>query len=166
MSDKIDQYLKESFDPIIPPDCNILILGTLPGDESIRQSQYYAHPRNRFWQMIATITQSPFPKDYEERVAMLNRNGIALWDVAHRAERKGSLDSEIKSEEPNDIPALIASHENSLRRIIFNGKGAEKLYSRYFSRYPHIEYMSMPSTSPANASFSLEQLCEQWRAIL
>lgn len=166
MNDNPDLNLKRSFDPIIPPSSKILILGTLPGDESLRQSQYYAHPRNRFWKVIAAITRSPFPINYEECIAMLHRNEIALWDVAHRALRKGSLDSEIKSEETNDIASLIEAHGNSLHRIVFNGKGAEKLYSRYFPRYPRIDYLSMPSTSPANAAFSLERLCEQWRTIL
>ena len=93
------------------------------------------------------------------------RNGIALWDVARRALRHGSMDSAIRNEEPNDVATFINDHKN-LHTVVFNGKKAEQLYDRYFERQLGIRYLPMPSTSPANAATSFVVLCEKWREIL
>jgi hypoxanthine-DNA glycosylase len=156
--------LKTSFAPLADDDVETLILGSLPGDRSLALGQYYGHPQNRFWKVIAHITGNSLPTTYPDKKMMLQRARIGLWDVAHRANRHGSLDSAIRDEEPNDIPAFIASH-NNLKAIVFNGRQPEKMYDKYFGRQPGIDYISLPSTSPANAAMSVERLCERWRQV-
>lgn len=155
---------KQSFLPLATDDAEVLILGSIPGDRSIELQQYYGHPQNRFWRVIAAVTDSELPTDYNAKQVMLIANGIALWDVAHRADRIGSLDSAIRNEEPNDITTFIASHPH-LKTIAFNGKKAEQLYDRYFKRFTHIKYLSLPSTSPTNAACGIETLQDRWREI-
>ena len=153
--------IKRSFAPIENNDVIVLILGTMPGEKSLEYQQYYAHPQNRFWRVIAEITNQPLPEKYEDKTTMLLTSGIALWDVVHSAEREGSMDSNIKNEKPNDLKKFIDTHPN-LKVVVFNGRGAEKLYSKYFIRRPEIHYISLPSTSPANARFKITDLCEKW----
>lgn len=156
---------KTSFEPLVNNDAEILILGSIPGDRSIERQQYYGHPQNRFWRLIAMITHSEAPTDYASKKTMLQRHKIALWDVAQSANRKGSLDSAIRNEEPNDIANFIESHK-SIRIIAFNGKKAEQLYNKYFRCKEGICYLSLPSTSPANATINFNALCETWSVIL
>jgi hypoxanthine-DNA glycosylase len=158
-------YSKNSFAPFSDSETRILILGTIPGDKSLELNEYYGHPQNRFWRAIAFITEQELPVNYDDKKALLLRSGIGLWDVAHRADRKGSLDSAIKDEEPNDLNTLI-SDLKKLKIIGFNGKTAEKLYDKYFDRKAGIHYFSLPSSSPANAGTSLRVLCEKWKQML
>lgn len=158
------QHLKTSFPPIVAPDIQVLILGSMPGDRSIAENQYYGHPQNRFWRMLAVITDSPVPKDYPTKKKLLLQNRIGLWDVARQAIRKGSMDSDIKNAVPNDISGLIVRHPG-LRLIGFNGRKAEALFDKHFNRSPNLGYLSLPSTSPANAGITFEALCERWRVL-
>lgn len=112
-------YAKTSFDPISNPDTVILILGTMPGDRSLELGEYYSHPENRFWKIISTITNNILPITYPDKKHLLLKTKIGIWNVAHKAVRKGSLDSAIKHEEPNDIDNFIASHKK-LKVIGFN----------------------------------------------
>jgi hypoxanthine-DNA glycosylase len=156
---------KSSFAPISNPDIEILILGSLPGDKSIEVNEYYGHPRNRFWKIITAISNNELPQNYIEKLVLLQKLKIAVWDVAQKAVRNGSLDSAIKSEEPNDIETFIANHPK-LRFIAFNGKTAEALFNKYFDKKPHVNYISLPSSSPANARFNFDTLCKAWRQLL
>ena len=156
---------KTSFAPISNPETRILILGTMPGDKSILLGEYYAHGRNRFWKIIAAITNNDLPSTYADQKLLLLNAGIAVWDVAHRAKRKGSLDSNIKNEEPNDLDGFIARHKH-LKLIGFNGRKTELLYDKYFERKSGIKYISLPSTSPANTGINFENSCNKWREIL
>jgi hypoxanthine-DNA glycosylase len=158
-------HSKTSFDAITDSETSVLILGTIPGDRSLELGEYYGHPRNRFWKTVATVTGSDLPTAYPDKKSLLLRSKIGLWDVAHKATRKGSLDSAIRNEEPNDVVGLISRHTN-IRIVGFNGRMAEKLYDRYFDRLPGIEYISLPSTSPANAGITFDDLCNRWRRIL
>lgn len=155
---------KHSFPPYANPDAKILILGSMPGERSLELNQYYGHPMNRFWRVMANICGAELPSQYEDRLIMLSQNQIALWDVAAKAVREGSLDSAIKDVEPNDIMALIDSL-SSLNCIAFNGKKAEQLFAKYFRRIEGLSYLSLPSTSPANAAYSLNSLIKQWSVI-
>ncbi|HEY8403351.1 MAG TPA: DNA-deoxyinosine glycosylase [Flavobacteriales bacterium] len=157
----MNQGIIHSFPPIVDENCRILILGTMPGEESLRQQQYYAHKRNLFWKILSEVLNEPFTLDYEERKQMLLRHRIALWDVCHNCVRKGSLDSDIKLEVPNKIDALIEKHP-SIQTIAFNGKKAEALYKKHFDRLEHLLYLSLPSTSPANASISMNRKLAAW----
>lgn len=152
---------KTSFEPLSAPDIRVLILGSLPGDKSLEVQEYYGHPRNRFWKVLASVFQQALPISYSEKKAMLQQLKIGVWDVAQQASRKGSLDSAIANEAPNDLNSFIDQHRN-LKVIAFNGKKAEAMYDQYFKRREALHYLSLPSTSPANAAFTFEQLCTQW----
>ena len=157
--------VKTSFDPISNDNSSILILGTLPGDKSLDLGEYYGHPRNKFWKIISTITNNELPLTYSGKKALLLKTKIGIWDIAHKANREGSLDSAIENEEPNDLEGFIARHKN-LKVIGFNGIKAKTLYDKYFDRKSDIKYILLPSTSPANAGISFDNICEQWLQIL
>jgi len=157
--------VKQSFPPIANARTSVLILGTLPGDRSLELGQYYGHPGNRFWKVIAAITKRSAPSGYAERVALLLDCGIGVWDVAHSASRAGSSDSDVKNVLPNHLEQFIAEH-GKLRTIGFNGKKPEQLHDSFFARQPHLKYLSLPSTSPANARIDLDGLCAAWARLL
>lgn len=165
VSKPITTHAKTSFDPISNEETTVLILGTMPGDKSIELGEYYGHPRNKFWKIIASITKNELPLTYAEKIALLLKTRIGVWDVAHKANRKGSLDSAIADEEPNDLESFITKHKN-LTVIGFNGTKSETLYDKYFKRKSGIKYISLPSTSPANTGIDLDSLCKHWRQIL
>lgn len=156
---------KTSFPPIANKDAEILILGTMPGEESLLLQEYYAHPGNKFWKILSSITKEPLPSTYKEKQAFLLKNNLGIWNVAHSANRKGSLDSAIQSEVPNDIPGFIKSHPK-LKVIAFNGAKAESLYDRYFDRSGSITYVSLPSSSPANTGFTFEGMFKRWENLI
>jgi len=158
-------YLKISFDPISNLDICILILGTMPGDKSLELNEYYGHPMNKFWKIISTITNNNLPLTYPDKKTLLHRIKIGIWDVAHKANRKGSLDNAIQDEVPNDLNSFIFKHKN-LKVIGFNGTKAEALFAKYFTRQTGIKYISLPSTSPANTGIDFDSICKIWRQIL
>lgn len=158
------EYLKQSFEPLACSDIEVLILGSMPSDKSIKLGEYYGNPQNRFWPLIATIYNCDMPIDYSAKQQMLFKNKIALWDVAYLVSRKGSLDSAINNEIPNDIIGFIEQNPK-LRIVIFNGQKSEQLYNRYFEKLPNIEYMCLSSTSPANVAYKFDRLCEIWKVI-
>ncbi len=155
---------KKSFPPISNENTRILILGSLPGDKSLELGEYYGHPRNRFWKILSTITNKELPATYAEKKELLLKSGIGVWDVAHKATRNGSLDSAIKDEEPNDLDSFVAKHKN-LQVIGFNGKKAELLFNKFFKRQDGLRYVSLPSSSPANAVINFENICTCWKQL-
>lgn len=156
---------KTSFDPISNSDTTILILGTMPSDKSLELGEYYGHPRNRFWKIISTITDNNLPLTYTDKKVLLLKTKIGIWDVAHKANRKGSLDSAIEDEEPNDLDSFIARHKN-LKVIGFNGTKSQALFDKYFDRQSGLKYISLPSTSPANTGINFDNICKQWKQLL
>lgn len=154
--------IKQSFSPIIGKEPTMLILGSLPGDLSIKMNQYYAHPRNRFWQLMFKIFDRNYSEDYTERIQLIKDNNIVLWDVTYSAIREGSMDSNIKDEVLNLIQELLDEHQ-TINKILFNGKKSEQLFMKNFERNPSIHYFSLPSTSPANAKFSTQDLIKIWK---
>lgn len=156
---------KTSFPPVSDSETEILILGTLPGDRSLQSGEYFAHPRNRFWKIISAITNNPLPESYPEKINLLHRTKIGVWNVLHKARRKGSLDTAIQNEVPNDLTTFIATHKN-LKVIAFDGRKAEALFDKHFSRGKDLTFISLPGCSPANARFNLEALCERWIRML
>ena len=151
----------KSFLPIIDKETKILILGSLPGKKSLELREYYGHPRNRLWEILAHLTNNEIPQNYERKKEFLFKYNIGLWDVAHSAYREGSMDSNIKKERPNDIENLLESHE-SIRVIGFNGKKAEKMFYKSFKEKTHLRYVPLPSTSPANMAINFEEMCRRW----
>lgn len=156
---------KNSFPVIINEEAEILILGSLPGDLSIAKQAYYAHPQNRFWKLMAKLFNRELSISYSDRVQLLQENRIALWDVCKTAYREGSMDTAIQDVEANAIHELISSYPK-LKKIVFNGQKAMKLYDKHLNRVDELSYYCMPSTSPANASYNLERLMESWREVL
>ena len=140
------------------------MLGTLPGEESLRQVRYYAHPRNLFWPVIHALFGAAPSDLYEERLAFVKARCIALWDVCAMAERRASLDTEIKREVPNAIDALLDANP-CIVTVAFNGGTARRLYDRHFTRRPRITYLHLPSTSPAHASLTFAQKLARWQAL-
>ena len=161
--------MKYGFAPVINRESRLLILGSLPGDESIRQQRYYAHPKNQFWPILASVFGEPIHSNYDDRIRFLKRNGVALWDVLLEAERPGSLDSAIRKEVVNDFQFLFRTYPN-LQKILFNGQKAESLFRRYVIRQnPHLheelEMIGLPSSSPTpgRGVLSFERKIEKWK---
>jgi len=154
------------FDPVADTNARILILGTLPGAESLKQKRYYAKRTNQFWCLIEELIGS-LPDSYEDCLEKLKDNGIALWDVCFSAERAGSLDSRIvaASVVPNDFDSFLRSHPH-IRLICFNGQTAEKLFRRKVNAsISGVRYELLPSSSAAHAIGHASKLTS-WRNIL
>ena len=150
----------ESFEPIEDKNAEILILGTFPSKISLNtgEGQYYSNPRNQFWKILSFIYNEEIPETYKNKIIWLMNHKIALWDIIKKANRSGSLDKNIRNEEPNDILNFISLHPN-LRLIVINGKsknkrnnGARFLFENYFdeSSFPQdIQILYLPSSSPS-----------------
>ena len=136
----------------------------MPSKKSLELQQYYGHPRNAFWKILFSLFSSDFSSDYNNRKSLAIENKIAIWDVCYTAIRKGSLDSDIKDEKPNNIDKLIIENP-SISTIAFNGQKAAKLYDKYFLKSDNINYMTLLSTSPANAKYSFEEKLKDWSQI-
>ena len=153
-----------SFPPSASPDAEILILGSMPGGESLRQQQYYAHPSNAFWKIMGNLFEFQKEVAYNERLNILIKNRVALWDTVNSCRREGSLDSDIKDAASNDFPSFFASHPK-IKRIVFNGKSAQRLFLKFNRKLnlEKFEITSAPSTSPAHASMSYRQKLAIWK---
>ena len=158
------EHIVHSFEPVYDKASEILILGTLPSVKSRENNFYYGHKQNRFWKVLATLLKEPVPGTIEEKKAMLLAHRIALWDVIQSCDIKGSSDSSIKNVQPTDIGMIL--EKTNITRIYANGNKAGQLYKRYQFPVTGIEAMVLPSTSPANAAWSLERLCKAWHVIL
>ena len=153
-----------SFMPIAPQSATILILGTMPGTKSLEINQYYGHNQNNFWKFMFTILKEDFSNDYEVRKSLLHKNNIALWDVLQFCERVGSLDSAIKKEIPNDFETFLKDHPN-IKTILFNGQKAASFFKKHVHLKKSYQLITLPSTSPANASKSLDFKLNEWKII-
>lgn len=159
----------QGFAPIENEDANILILGSMPGEASLRAGQYYAHPQNLFWRIMGELLSFDPAAPYEHRIQALKSARIALWDVLRSCRRKGSMDSDIDGTSlvPNDFATFFPRHP-AITRIFFNGAKADACYRKQVLpvlAIGSIEYLRLPSTSPANASIPYERKLEAWRAL-
>ena len=159
------------FAPVAQPDATVLILGSLPGRKSLELQQYYAHPQNSFWKIIASVFGAASSLPYKRRLNILTSHQIALWDVLSAAERPGSLDSSIvpQSAVPNDFAAFFRAHPR-IRRVYFNGQKAEGLFRRRVlpalgPEFAGIHYECLPSTSPAHAGMTFAKKLDRWTRI-
>lgn len=161
----MEEYKEQAheFEPVYDKECEILILGTFPSVKSRENKFYYGHPQNRFWKVMAILTESPVPITIEEKKQLLLSNKIAIWDVIAQCDITGSSDSSIRNVVPADIEKLLS--ESNIRKIYANGGTAKKLYDKYVFPKVKREIIGLPSTSPANAGYSLERLIEVWREI-
>lgn len=162
----------EGFPPIIDHRSSILILGSMPGEESLRKKQYYAHPRNSFWYIMSRISGFDAGCDYSTRQEALLGKGIGVWDVLHSCCRKGSLDSSIESDSmiPNDFMWLFGTYP-SIRGVLFNGTAARRIYQKMVmdevsSQFGYLRYDLLPSSSPAMARLNREQKTALWISLL
>lgn len=149
---------------MVDADARGLVLGTLPGEESLRRQEYYAHPRNLFWPILFALFDGRPPIDYRARLAFAKAHRVALWDVCARGERMASADATIRREEPNQIEVLLDAHP-SIAAVAFNGSGARRLYDRHFRRRDHLAYLALPSTSPAYAGLDFAAKLARWRTL-
>jgi double-stranded uracil-DNA glycosylase len=157
----------QSFRPIAAKDARILVLGSMPGAESLRLGQYYAHPQNQFWRIVEALFGIDCARPYAARVRALKARRIAVWDVLHSCVREGSLDTAINDEVANDFAAFFRAHRY-LTHVFFNGAKAEASWRRHIPReIGHgLRFARLPSTSPAHASLSPARKLAAWRAIL
>ncbi len=156
-----------SFPPAVSKGVRVLVLGSMPGVESLRQQQYYAHPRNAFWPIMGRLFGFSPALPYEQRLEALNRAGVALWDSLAGCERSGSLDSNIREPVPNDIPGLLEQYPE-IHAVFCNGTASYQFLKKYhgplFGR-PDLVIRQLPSTSPAAAIYSFEQKLKCWTAV-
>lgn len=157
---KKSEQVTHEFAPVFNENSRVLILGTLPSVKSRENKFYYGHPRNRFWKIIACITGEEIPQTIEQKTSVLLNHGIAVWDVIASCEIEGSSDSSIRNVVPADLSVILSGCD--IQRIYANGGTAKKLYDKYSKRQTKREIIGLPSTSPANAAFSVERLMESW----
>lgn len=155
--------MNHPFEPIYDANSNVLILGTFPSVKSREHHFYYGHPQNRFWKVISTLIHTKLPQSIEAKKAMLLAHGIAIWDVIQSCDIVGSSDSSITNVIPMDFSRILA--QSQVKRIFANGAMAAKLYQKYCEQSTGIPIIKLPSTSPANAAFSLEKLLNEWSMI-
>ncbi|MGA3159234.1 MAG: DNA-deoxyinosine glycosylase [Steroidobacteraceae bacterium] len=159
-----------SFAPLAAPDARVLILGTMPGVASLAAAQYYAHPRNQFWTLMGELCGARAELPYAQRCRILLERGVALWDVFSSCVRPGSADSaiELAGAQLNDLVAFIDAHP-ALERILCNGRLAHQSYRRnsaaqVTAKFPRLQVVAVPSTSPAHAGMRAAQKLVVWRA--
>jgi hypoxanthine-DNA glycosylase len=156
--------LRAGLAPVVSRETRLLVLGSFPGAASLQAQQYYAHPRNHFWPILGALWGHDLAAlSYPARLAEARRRGLGLWDVYARCRREGSLDSAIEDAVPNDLPALAAQLP-ALRAIAHNG--GESARAMRITRTLGLPVVRLPSTSPANASWSFERKLAAWRAVL
>jgi hypoxanthine-DNA glycosylase len=153
-----------SFEPISNTKSKVLVLGTMPGEKSLKLKQYYGHGGNSFWKIIFALFDEQFSTDYNKKKDLLLKNNIALWDVLQGCEREGSSDSSILKEEPNDFSSFFENHPG-IKLIAFNGQNAERYFLTHSNFRPEITYISLPSTSPANTWKSFDEKLTEWKII-
>ena len=158
------QSLKHTFDPVFDEESKILILGSFPSVKSRENQFFYGHPQNRFWKVMANVLNWEVPETIEEKKEMLLTNHVAVWDVIASCSILGSSDTSIKDVVVNDFSKIL---ENSkVERIYVNGGKAYELYHKYAEKVTGIKAVKLPSTSPANAAWSLEKLTKTWKEII
>ena len=150
--------------PIYNAESRVLILGSFPSVKSREEAFFYAHPQNRFWRVLAAVLNEPLPQTVEEKRALLLRNGIALWDVIASCEISGSADATINTVKPNNLTDILRAAD--IRQIFCNGAAAHNYYDRLIRTDIGRGAQRLPSTSPANAAWSLARLCDAWGAAL
>ena len=149
--------------PVYNKNSQILILGSFPSVKSREGRFFYHHEQNRFWKVLSTIVNDVLPETIDEKKDFLLKNHIAVWDVIASCDIEGSSDSSIKNAVPNDFSDILKAAP--IRKIYTNGGTAYKLYHKYCEKVTGIKAMKLPSTSPANASYSLDRLISEWKVI-
>ena len=150
--------------PLYDSHSRVLLLGSIPSPKSREIGFFYGHPQNRFWRVLAAVLGEPVPQSIEEKRAMCLKHHVALWDTIARCDIAGASDLSIRNAEPNDIGKLV--RESEITRIFATGGKSAELYRKLIEPQLHIPITQLPSTSPANAAWSLDRLIEAYRVIL
>lgn len=158
------EHVEHPFPPVLSPDSHTLILGSFPSVRSREEGFFYGHPRNRFWAMLAAVFDEPLPASIPEKESLILRHHLALWDVIASCRIEGSSDASVRDAVPVDIERITRTC--SIRRVICNGALAGKLYHQHLEAALGLEPLILPSTSPANAAWHFDRLCDVWRAAL
>lgn len=156
-------HASHEFGPVYDKESGILILGSFPSVKSREQKFYYAHPQNRFWKVLAAETETKVPESTSEKRQFLLRHHIAVWDVIEECDIIGSSDSSIRNVVPTDLTKILS--KAPIRKIFVNGRKAEILFHKYQEKEIHRTCTALPSTSPANAVWTLEKLIKKWSVI-
>lgn len=164
MKEKESLFLKHTFEPVFDKNSKILILGSFPSVKSREKNFYYGHPQNRFWKVLANIFEAEVPQTIDDKKNFLLEHHIALWDVIESCAIIGSSDSSIKDVVVNDFSKVLKNSE--IEKIYVNGGKAYELYHKYAEKLTGIQAIKLPSTSPANAAWSVERLSSEWKKIL
>lgn len=149
--------------PVYDKNSKILILGSFPSVRSRETGFFYGHPGNRFWRVMAEVLDDTLPETIEEKRVLLLKHHIALWDVIRSCDIEGSSDSSIRNVIPNDMEQIFDTAK--INAIFVNGRTAEKYYKKYIDPDPARPVYCLPSTSPANAAWSLERLAGEWKSV-
>ena len=157
-------HVVHAFPPLFDSSCRILILGSVPSPKSRETGFYYGHPRNRFWKVLAAVFSDSVPDTVEEKKAFLLSHHVALYDTVYSCDIYGSSDSSIRNVVPADLSAILRN--SRIERIFCNGRASGSFFEKYQEPLLGIKAVTLPSTSPANASWTLEKLIEAWKAIL
>ena len=155
--------IEHPFGPLYNERSRILILGSFPSVKSREQSFFYGHPQNRFWKVIAAVFDEPVPRTIDEKKGLILRNNLALWDSIASCEITGSSDASIKNAKANDISVILDNC--GIERIYCNGRKSHDLYCKYIEPRTGRKAECLPSTSPANAQWTLDRLIEAWSAL-
>ena len=157
------QRLTHPFGPLYNDSSKVLILGSFPSVKSREQNFFYGHPQNRFWRVIASVFDQPVPQSIEEKKQLILGSGLALWDSIASCEITGSSDSSIRNAQPNDLSIIL--NNCNIERIYCNGRKSYELYQKYIRPQTRRDAVCLPSTSPANAQWTLEKLIREWSVI-
>lgn len=159
------EHVTHTFGPVYDENSRILILGSMPSVKSREQQFYYGHPQNRFWKVLSAVFDENVPVSIDEKRAFLIKNHVALWDVIESCDIIGSSDSSIRNVTANDMEVILKNAD--IRAIFVNGGKANELFVKYCRKYVREDkpkLVKLPSTSPANAAWSLERLTDIWRS--
>lgn len=162
-SETMKTRLNHPFGPLYDENSRVLILGSFPSVKSREQNFFYGHPQNRFWKVVSAIFEQPVPQTIGEKKHLILSSGLALWDSIASCEITGSSDSSIRNARANDIRIILDSC--NIERIYCNGRKSHELYKKYIEPQTGREAVCLPSTSPANAQWTLEKLIEAWSVI-
>lgn len=154
-------HVTHTFEPVFDENSEILILGSFPSVKSRENQFYYGHPQNRFWKVLGHLFDCDIPVTIEEKVSFLHANHVAVWDVIQTCDIVGSSDSSIKNVVGNDMDVILKKAQ--IRKIFVNGDKAYKLFLKYCKKEGQPLLVKLPSTSPANAAWSLERLTAEWQ---
>lgn len=158
------EHVKHTFAPLYNNDSKILILGSFPSVKSRQNGFYYGHPQNRFWKVISSLFDCEIPQTIEDKKDLILNSKAALWDVIESCDIIGSSDNSIQNVIPNDLNLILSSAK--IEKIYANGKTAAKLYEKYSQEFTGKPIITLPSTSPANAAYTLEKLIKSWEQII